>query len=87
MGVKKNWAVFEERDSLHVIPMKDTKRHSRIIRIDNCQFEDGSTTEMHYCPCACGPTHQYENNILIVTHRSFDGREGVEWVNEILNQG
>jgi hypothetical protein len=34
--------------------------------------------------CPCCPSLKYEGDILIVTHNSFDGREGVELVNEIL---
>lgn len=35
--------------------------------------------------CACGPSQEYHHGVLIVTHNSFDGREGVEWANELLD--
>lgn len=35
--------------------------------------------------CKCEPRVIYHNGETIVIHNSFDGREGVEWVNEILN--
>lgn len=36
--------------------------------------------------CRCNPKVFMENGTLIVAHNSFDGREGVEWVNQILKQ-
>lgn len=36
--------------------------------------------------CHCGPRIEYENGDMIVIHNSYDGREGVEIVNEILNK-
>lgn len=35
--------------------------------------------------CHCLPEVKNESGNMIVVHNSFDGREGVEWVNEILN--
>jgi len=35
--------------------------------------------------CSCHPEIQTENGNVIIVHNSFDGREGVEWTNEILN--
>lgn len=35
--------------------------------------------------CSCEPYIIYEEEEVIVVHNSFDGREGVEWANEILN--
>ena len=35
--------------------------------------------------CACCPTVKEHNGNVIVTHSSFDGREGIEQANEILN--
>lgn len=34
--------------------------------------------------CHCNPRVIEENGELIVIHNSFDGREAVEWANEIL---
>lgn len=36
--------------------------------------------------CKCNPKIIFENGEMIVVHNSFDGREGVEWVNEILEE-
>ena len=35
--------------------------------------------------CHCEPNIIVENGEIIVVHNSFDGREGVEWVNQLLN--
>lgn len=39
-----------------------------------------------YCPCNCDPEFKEEEDALLIVHNSFDGREGVEVVNEILNK-
>lgn len=39
-----------------------------------------------YCPCKCDPEFKEEEDALLIVHNSFDGREGVEVVNEILNK-
>lgn len=36
--------------------------------------------------CKCEPTVLHENGNMIIVHNSFDGREGIEWTNEILNK-
>lgn len=35
--------------------------------------------------CSCEPKLDERNGIMIFLHNSFDGREGVELANEILN--
>ncbi len=35
--------------------------------------------------CHCIPKLYIEGENMVVVHNSFDGREGVEWTNEILN--
>lgn len=35
--------------------------------------------------CHCLPEVKHESGNMIIVHNSFDGREGVEWANEILN--
>jgi hypothetical protein len=53
---------------VHVYPLDDTEEH----------LLDGTT-------CKCEPEIIAEPNAdIIVVHNSFDGREGVEWANEIL---
>lgn len=36
--------------------------------------------------CHCLPEIKYEGGNMIIVHNSFDGREGIEWVGEILKQ-
>jgi len=35
--------------------------------------------------CSCEPTVDISNEYVLIIHNSFDGREAVEWANEILN--
>lgn len=54
---------------IHVYPLDDIEEH-----------------ELEGTQCRCEPTIITESNAeMIVVHNSFDGREGVEWTNEILN--
>lgn len=46
---------------------------------DSNNHDDYSTT------CKCNPNVVIENNEIIIIHNSFDGREGIEWLNEVLN--
>lgn len=64
---------------IHIIPINDERMHCDGTIFP--PFPDGN-----YCPCKCHAIEEIVNNVLIVTHNSFDGREGVEWTNEILNQ-
>lgn len=36
--------------------------------------------------CKCEPKVLNENGNLIIVHNSYDGREGLEWVEELLNK-
>ena len=36
--------------------------------------------------CECNPTIIFENGDMIITHNSYDHREVIEQVNEILNK-
>ena len=49
--------------------------------LDDLEEHDINSTN-----CKCKPTIIKEGNEFIVIHNSFDGREGVEWANEILNK-
>ena len=55
---------------IHVYPLDDIKEHDT--------SDTGNT-------CECEPTVITEpDSEIVVVHNSFDGREGVEWANEIL---
>lgn len=68
------------KDIYHVHPVSDTEDH-----ILKCDFMVAEGVHVVYCMCKCNPTFKEENSSLIVVHNSFDGREGVEEANEILN--
>lgn len=51
-----------------------------VLPVDDLKEHEESTT------CECEPTVKWENDNIIVIHNSYDGREGIEWVNEILNK-
>ena len=55
---------------IHVYPLDDLKDHDTT--------DTGNT-------CECNPQVIIEpDSDIIVVHNSFDGREGIEWFNEIL---
>jgi hypothetical protein len=60
----------------HVVPLNDTYDHYEAV------FNDGVDV---FCDCDCEPSVSKEENGFIVVHHSFDGREGMEVVSEILN--
>ena len=60
----------------HVYSVKDLKEHYL-----ECVYP---TIGNPYCPCECEPIFKEEGDALLIVHNSFDGREGVEIVNEIL---
>ncbi len=64
----------------HVYPNNDLENHD--IK-ETPLFTDKDTGK--YCRCKCLPKETWENECLIIVHNSFDGREGVELANEILN--
>lgn len=35
--------------------------------------------------CKCNPQAEFHDGNTIIIHNSFDGREAVEWANEIIN--
>jgi len=68
----------------HVYPVDDTEDHDL-----NTHFREKG---LPYCECKCHPNHKEilpdengEPTAMIIVHESFDGREGVELVNELLN--
>jgi hypothetical protein len=75
------WTVFIESGKVrHVLPLDDAEEH-----IDS-SWEDNSYPfdPVPQCDCPCHPRREYEKDICIFIHSSFDGREGLEWANEIL---
>jgi hypothetical protein len=60
----------------HVYPVDDLEEHYL-----ECVYP---AIGHPYCPCKCKPKFIEEGDALIIRHNSFDGREGLEWVKEIL---
>lgn len=69
-------SVFEH--CYHVYPINDERDH--ILKLDWDVNKNGPT-----CLCKCNPKIKEEGVGYLIVHNSFDGREGVEIVNEILN--
>lgn len=81
----------------HVFPINDTSEHeltTEVLHIPEQAVTDESR-EIEYrpsedriiCRCNCLPIMEKQSSgAIIVIHNSFDGREGVEWTNEILNK-
>lgn len=63
-------------EAYHVFPINDLEEHYL-----ECVYP---AIGVPYCPCKCNPEWKEEDGAILVIHNSFDGREGVEWVNEIL---
>lgn len=62
----------------HIIPLNDLYEHSEIIK-------NHLGLLIPLCNCEPKVNTEYGTENAIVIHNSFDGREGVEWANEILN--
>ncbi len=77
----------------HVFPVDDTKEHALETGWATFKYsklsEDGYVRHAHrrlISNCKCFPSvEEQPNGAFIVIHSSFDGREGLELVNEILN--
>lgn len=67
----------------HVIPIQDIKPHSEHVVYSYQQYMGDRTPD--YCSCSCNPTMIPDDaGGYIFVHSTFDGREAIEEVNEIL---
>lgn len=57
---------------IHVVPVNDDGEHEERL--------------LQGYECKCNPKIEAAHDSILVIHNSFDGREGVEIVNEILKQ-
>lgn len=46
-----------------------------------------SDTHVKMGGCKCKPKIEVLEDRILIIHNSFDGREAVEWANEIINGG
>lgn len=78
--------MVDEENIFHVYPRGDTEDH--ILTVKQSVIGVDMYMVMIYsmmCECKCNPRiERQKNGAVIVVHNSFDGREGVEWANEIL---
>lgn len=73
-------------EPIHVYPVNDLRTH--YLESVSSQLDGFSEDVPPYCPCLCEPIKEkQENGVWLIIHNSFDGREGVEIVNEILDNG
>lgn len=79
----------------HVYPVNDINEHITEAEWKTIEFgyfdHDGkpksNIDQRLVCKCKCGPAYKEQpNGAIIVVHNSFDGREGLEWVNEIFKK-
>lgn len=73
------------------LPIDEAQMNNR--HCNNCSHEwinyhvlptDDIKIHTELSSCHCNPKIKYESGNTIIIHNSFDGREGVEWANEIL---
>lgn len=81
--MSKQWLVkVESPHSIHVTPLDDEEAHIEITREEELPFGSWPV-----CDCRCRPKRLNEGEgRYIFVHNSFDGREGVEWANELLSK-
>lgn len=74
-----SWRTTQTEDNIvHVIPLNDKQEHDEYV----CW-----PSEVPASGCRCGAISELsKNNVFIIIHSSFDGREGLEWVKDILNK-
>jgi hypothetical protein len=74
--MKKDWSINKDGSVTHVVPNNDLKPH----------VEDFQERGLPACRCSCKPEIKFFENprYWIVIHNSWDGREVVEWAEDIL---
>lgn len=78
---------MDKSNTWHIVPVDDLEPHIQETKpSQGVHFQIGEIKPVITCPCKCNPKIEWtENDGILVIHNSFDGREGVEWVNDILN--
>jgi uncharacterized Zn ribbon protein len=67
--------------------MKKRKCNNCLHEWDIYHVTPVNDSQVHFesYQCKCNPEVRNEGENMVVIHNSFDGREGVEWFNEIIN--
>lgn len=80
--MESEWNKLES--PIHIYPLNDLKEH--YTESVDARIDGFSNDVPPHCPCLCNPKKdQREDGVWIIIHNSFDGREGLEWANELLN--
>lgn len=84
MGIDNIWHVFPVGDTHEHVTEADWRTlNNGTIGEDGNAYHD--VRQVLICECPCIPIVKEEGDGYMIIHNSFDGREGVEWANEILN--
>jgi acetone carboxylase gamma subunit len=79
--MESEWWKMDE--PIHVYPTGDLREH--YLESVDARLDGFGDEVPPYCPCLCDPKKErQENGTWIIVHNSFDGREGVEIVNDLL---
>jgi hypothetical protein len=79
-----DYSLLEMIPVWHITPTNDLEPHNE-WSVQEQDPADPIRWKFIGCECKCKPTIKKVNESILVIHNSFDGREGVEWTNEILN--
>lgn len=70
-------------EPIHAYPSNDLRTH--YLESVDARLDGFGDEVPPHCPCLCSPRYEKENGIWLIIHNSFDGREGIEITNDILN--
>lgn len=72
--------MIDEQNIYHISPNNDTREH-----LLECTIEIDALDANMKCACECEPEFVEMNELLFIVHRSFDGREALDWTRDILD--
>lgn len=73
-------------EPIHVYPTNDLGQHLLEMGMEAIVDADGIMGLMPICNCKCAPDIRCEENgVFIIVHNAYDGREGLERADELLN--
>ena len=74
------WRTTQTDDSvIQVSPFDDEIENTEEVEWEIMPLDDAPLSK-----CTCGARREVENNKWLIIHNSFDGREGLEWAQEIF---
>lgn len=77
------WITEQTHDKVvQVIPVDDLWFHDEDVDWESMPFDDAPVSR-----CTCGTRREVnEKGMWVIVHASFDGREALEWAQDILNK-